>query len=57
MSETPYAEYRPYLVLNSEGAYEPTFINVLDNSLPEIHNVGPDTPTVGIDSLNAISSN
>lgn len=57
MSETPYAEYRPYLVLNNEGVYEPTFINVLDNSLPELHNVGPDTPTVGIDSLNAVSSN
>ena len=55
LSETPYAEYRPYLVLNSEGVYEPTFINVLDNTLPEIHNIGPDTPTVGIDSLNAIS--
>ena len=57
LSSTPYAEYRPYLVLNSEGVYEPTFINVLDNSLPELHNVGPDTPTVGIDSLNAVSSN
>ena len=56
LSETPYAEYRPYLVLNSEGVYEPTFINVLDNSLPELHNVGPDTPNVGIDSLNAVSS-
>lgn len=57
ISETPYAEYRPYLVLNSEGVYEPTFINVLDNTLPELHNVGPDTPSVGIDSLNAVSSN
>ena len=57
LSSTPYAEYRPYLVLNSEGVYEPTFINVLDNSLPELHNVGPDTPTVGIDSLNAVSGN
>lgn len=56
LSSTPYADYRPYLVLNSEGVYEPTFINVLDNSLPELHNVGPDTPTVGIDSLNAVSS-
>lgn len=57
LSSTPYAEYRPYLVLNNEGVYEPTFINVLDNTLPEIKNVGPNTPTVGIDSLNAVSSN
>ena len=57
LSPTPYAEYRPYLVLNDEGVYEPTFINVLDNTLPEIKNIGPATPTVGIDSLNAVSSN
>lgn len=56
ISETPYAEYRPYLVLNEEGVYEPTFINVLNKNLPEVKNVGPDVPSVGIDSLNAVSS-
>lgn len=57
LSSTPYAEYKPYLVLNAEGVYEPTFINVLDNSLPEIKNIGTAIPNFGIDSLNAVSSN
>ena len=56
ISETPYAEYKPYLVLNNEGVYEPKFINVLDNSLPEIPNIGTGVPNFGIDSLNAVSS-